>query len=153
MTQTADTRQSRAAEIELLRTLPELLFHHLQKRPEMPLYQFYDNRTKEWTTLCVREVCERVTRWARAFAAMGLTRGDRVAMLLPNGIDAVCFDMAALTCALVPVPLHAIDTPGSSAYILNDSGAKYLVTNRLLKWKAIAETGPTAQFAMCGHHR
>ena len=142
MTQTADTRQSRAAEIEVLRTLPELLFHHLEKRPEMPLYQFYDNRTKEWTTLCVREVCARVMRWAHAFAAMGLKRGDRVAMLLPNGIDAVCFDMAALTCALVPVPLHAIDTPGSSAYILNDSGAKFLVTNKLLKWKAIAETGP-----------
>ncbi len=141
MNQTADTREVRASELKVLRTLPELLFHHLDKRPELPLYQFYDHRTKEWVTLNVREVCERVTRWARAFAANGLKRGDRVAMLLPNGIDAVCFDMAALVCALVPVPLHAIDTPGSSAYILNDSGARFLVTNRLLKWKAIRETG------------
>lgn len=141
VTHNADTREVRAAEIELLRTLPELLFHHLDKRPEIPIYKFYDQRTKEWTTLNVREVCERVLRWARAFTANGFKKGDRVAMLLPNGIDAICFDMGALTCGLVPVPLHAIDTPGSSAYILNDSGATFLVTNRLAKWQAIAREG------------
>ena len=141
MTQTADTRETRAAEIGLMRTLPELLFHHLEKRPDTALYMFYDPRARQWATLNVREVCSRVMRWARAFAASGLKKGDRVAMLLPNGVDAVCFDMGALTCALVPVPLHAIDTPGSSAYILSDSGAKFLVTNRLAKWKAIKEAG------------
>ena len=139
MTPTADTRRSRQAELEVLRTIPELLTHHLDKRPDMPIYRYYDNRTQQWLTITVREMCERVERWAKAFAASGLKRGDRVAMLLPNGIDAICFDMGALTCALVPVPLHAIDTPGSSAYILKDSGAKFLVTNRLLKWKGIAE--------------
>ena len=141
MTQSSDTRQSRLAELEVLRTLPELLTHHLPLRPEMPIYQYYDNRTKEWATVTVAQVCEMVNRWAHAFAACGLKRGDRVAMLLPNCLDAICFDMAALTCALVPVPLHAIDTAGSSSYILNDSGAKVLVTNRLLKWKGIAEAG------------
>lgn len=141
MTQTTDTRQSRLAELEVLRTLPELLTHHLPLRPDMPIYQYYDNRTKEWTTVSIAQVCEKVDRWVHAFAACGLKRGDRVAMLLPNCLDAVCFDMAALTCALVPVPLHAIDTAGSSSYILNDSGAKVLVTNRLLKWKGIAEAG------------
>ena len=139
VTNPADNGRTRAAELEVLRTLPELLTHHLPHRAQMPLYKQYDPRTKEWVTYTAGEVHERVTRWARAFAASGLNRGDRVAMLLPNGLDAVCFDMAALTCALVPVPLHAIDTPGSSAYILNDSGAKLLVTNRQLKWKQISE--------------
>ena len=60
-------------------------------------------------------------------------------MLLPNGIDAICFDQAALACGLVPVPLHAIDTPGSSAFILNDSGARVLVTAKYLKWKGIRQ--------------
>lgn len=136
-----DTRQSRLAELDVLRTLPELLTHHLPLRPDMPIYQYYDNRTKEWATVTIAQVCEKVDRWAHAFAACGLERGDRVAMLLPNCLDAICFDMAALTCALVPVPLHAIDTAGSSSYILNDSGAKVLVTNRLLKWKGIADAG------------
>jgi long-chain acyl-CoA synthetase len=62
-------------------------------------------------------------------------------MLLPNGVNAVCFDQAALANALVPVPLHAIDTPGSSAYILQDSGSEVLVTNKLARWLAIQQSG------------
>ncbi|MEI3355438.1 MAG: AMP-binding protein, partial [Duodenibacillus massiliensis] len=55
-------------------------------------------------------------------------RGERVAMLLPNCFTAVVFDQAALACALTPVPLHAVDTAGSSSYIMNDSQARVLVT-------------------------
>ena len=59
---------------------------------------------------------------------MDLPRGARIAILLPNGLDAICMDQAALALACVPVPLHAIDNPGSIAYILNDSEAAMLVT-------------------------
>ena len=137
MTDYVDNIQTRRAEIGVLRTIPELLTHHLEHRSHIPVYMYYDNRTKEWVTLTVAQTYERVMRWARAFAKLGLKRGERVAMLLPNGIDAVCFDMAALTCALVPVPLHAIDTAGSSAFILRDSGARYLVTTKLSRWRDI----------------
>ena len=137
VTDQADNMLIRRAELEVLRTIPELLTHHLEHRPQIPIYKFYDNRTKQWQTLTVQETYERVQRWAHAFAALGLKRGDRVAMLLPNGIDAICFDLAALTCALVPVPLHAIDTPGSSAFILRDSGARFLVTTKLNRWRDI----------------
>ena len=137
VTDQADNMLIRRAELEVLRTIPELLTHHLEHRPQIPIYKFYDNRTKQWQTLTVQETYERVQRWAHAFAALGLKRGERVAMLLPNGIDAICFDLAALTCALVPVPLHAIDTPGSSAFILRDSGARFLVTTKLNRWRDI----------------
>ena len=140
-TATKDTIKERIAELSVLRTLPELLTHHADRRPDTPIYKYYDNLTKDWVVLTVREVIEKVEAWKHAFAAMGLIRGDRVAMLLPNCVDAILFDQAALACALVPVPLHAIDTPGSSAFILNDSGARVLFTNRLLKWKGIRSTG------------
>ena len=138
MTEYVDNMQTRRAELAVLRTLPELLTNHLEHRAGIPVYMYYDNRTKEWVTLTAAQTYERVQRWARAFAALGLKRGERVAMLLPNGIDAICFDMAALTCALVPVPLHAIDTAGSSAFILRDSGARFLVTTKLSRYKDIA---------------
>lgn len=137
MTDPTDSMQMRRAELQLLRTLPELLTHHLEHRPQIPVYMQYDNRVKQWQTLTVQDTYERVMRWAHAFAALGLKRGERVAMLLPNGIDAICFDMAALMCALVPVPLHAIDTAGSSAFILRDSGARFLVTTKFNRWRDI----------------
>ena len=37
-----------------------------------------------------KELYARALDWANAFVASGLKKGDRVAMLLPNGIDAVC---------------------------------------------------------------
>ena len=36
---------------DLLRTLPELLTHHLHKRPNIPLYRWYSASDKEWKTL------------------------------------------------------------------------------------------------------
>lgn len=137
MTDKTDTMQTRRAELQVLRTLPELLTHHLEQRPQIPVYMYYDNRVKQWQTLTVQETYERVMRWAHAFAALGLKKGERVAMLLPNSVDAICFDMAALMCALVPVPLHAIDTAGSSAFILRDSGARFLVTTKFNRWRDI----------------
>ena len=56
-------------------------------------------------------------------------------------MNAVCFDQAAMANSLVPVPLHAIDTPASSAFILQDSGASVLVTDKKSKWEKIQEAG------------
>lgn len=83
-------------------------------------------------------------RWRHAFYASGLKPGDRAAMLLTNSIEAVIFDQAALAAGLIPVPLHAVDTPGSSAYILHDSGARILVTSSRARWNALhAAAGET----------
>ena len=84
---------------------------------------------------------ERVAACAGALAASGLPRGARVALLLPNGLDQVAVDQAALQRACVPVPMHAIDNPASIAYILADSEAELLVADNAAQWQAIAATG------------
>lgn len=132
--------KDRIKELDLLTTIPELLTHHLAVRPDDVIYKVYNNAEKAWKDLTVKNVYDEVHDWRHAFAARpSLVRGDRVAMLMTNCPEAVFFDLAALSNSLVPVPLHAIDTPKSSAFILNDSGAKVLVTNKLLKWKQIRE--------------
>lgn len=141
-TQTSAKEQVKA--LELLSTLPELLTQHLTKRPDAVAYKYFDNASEGWKDLTFKNVYDIVHEWRHAFAAVeGLERGDRVAMLLPNCPEAVFFDQAALANVLVPVPLHAVDTPKSSAFILHDSGAKVLVTNKLLKWKQIRELNAT----------
>ena len=134
-----ETTQSRYEDFLKLRVLPEVLTHHLGRHDDLPALTQYVTAEKSWKTLTYRELYERVLRWRRSFTKFNLEKGSRVAMLLPNGIDAICFDQAALACGLVPVPLHAIDTPGSSAFILNDSGARVLVTAKYLKWKGIRQ--------------
>lgn len=123
--------------IDDFKTLPQMLEHTLATKPDKEGYRYYDYEQEKWTSVTWREFGERVMRWRKAFAAMNLKRGDRVAMLLINSLDALTFDQAALANALVPVPLHAIDTPESAAYIMSDSGCRFLVTTTKARWIAI----------------
>lgn len=139
-----ETTQSRYEDFLKIRVLPEVLTHHLGRHDDLPALTQYVAIEKSWKTLTYRELYERVQRWRKAFCKFNLEKGSRVAMLLPNCIDAICFDQAALACGLVPVPLHAVDTPGSSAFILNDSEARVLVTAKYLKWKGIRQADTLA---------
>lgn len=118
-------------------TLPQMLERTLEVKPDKEAYRYYDYNREVWTSVSWREFGARVMRWRKAFTAMGLKRGDRVAMLLINSLDALTFDQAVLANALVPVPLHAIDTPESAAYIMSDSGCRCLVTTTKARWNAI----------------
>ena len=122
------------------KTLPELLVNAVANFGDKEGYRYFDHQQSQWVSVTWKEFHARVMRWRKAFAAMGLQRGDRVSMLLVNSLDALTFDQAALANALVPVPLHSIDTPDSSAYILSDSGSKFLVTTTRARWNAIAAT-------------
>ena len=122
-------------------TLPELLAARIAATPDADAYRQFDPVSGQWQTLSWRATGERVARWRDALAAMDLPRGARVSILLPNGLDAMSIDQACLARAAVPVPLHAIDNPGSIAYILADSEAALLVVQHRAQWEAIAGVG------------
>ncbi len=105
---------------------------------EIALKQF--NRTlNTWEPLSYLELNDRIIEWRKSFASLGLQRGTRVSILLNNSIDHVLADQSVLANAMIPVPLHAIDTPGSLAFILADSGAECLITNKYERWRAIED--------------
>lgn len=134
-----DTKEERAKALDQLKTLCEFLQNRVIKGPAEEALREFNKSTRQWVSVTYKELSQKILAWQKAFASIELSRGDRVAMLLPNGVNAVCFDQAAMANGLVPVPLHAIDTAASSAYILQDSGASVLVTNRKSKWDLIKE--------------
>lgn len=82
------------------------------------------------------EACRR----ARALNALGLSRGDRVALVLPEPDEFVLTFMAALSAGIVAVPMYPPQTLAKmEAYgdtvrhILEASGARVLITNDALK--------------------
>lgn len=131
--------------LENLTTLPQLLVNSVERYGEREALRQFDKETKSWHSLSYAQLMVRVMEWRRAYAAMNLERGTRIGILMPNSIDHACADQAALANGLVPVPLHAIDTPGASAFILSDSRAKVLVTNKLTRWKQIKAAGGDLQ--------
>ncbi|MGN6529977.1 MAG: AMP-dependent synthetase/ligase [Burkholderiaceae bacterium] len=125
-----------------VRTLPGMLAWRADATPWRPAFAEYDEADDDWRAVSWREAADAVHRHARSLAALGLQAGARVALLLPNGFAAVCLDLGALAAGLVPVPMHALDNPGSIAFILADTAAELLVVDAPAQWEAIRALEP-----------
>jgi len=136
------TPQSSAllGELAAIGTLPALFAWRVRTTPRAEAYRVYDEAAAQWRSVSWSEAGARVDRFAAALTGTGLPRGARVAILLVNGLDAVCADQAALAIGCVPVPLHALDNAASIAYILGDSDASILITGSEDTWRAILAT-------------
>jgi long-chain acyl-CoA synthetase len=78
-----------------------------------------------------RELQERVERLALALHARGLRCGDRLAILAENRPEWAMTDFACALLGVVSVPIYHTLTPDQTAYIIRDSGARWLlVSNR-----------------------
>jgi long-chain acyl-CoA synthetase len=88
------------------------------------------------TTLTWGEIESRVAAVAAGLAALGVGRGDRIAVQLGNTPDFPVVYFGALRAGLVAVPVNTGYTRAELLHCLGDSGAAVLVTTR-----SGAETG------------
>jgi long-chain acyl-CoA synthetase len=136
-------------DLAAVHTLPELLAFRVAHSPQGEAYREFDAASGRWLSTTWAEAGTRIARWGRALAAMQLPAHASVAILLPNGLNAVSIDQAALSLGMVPVPLHAIDNAGSIAYILSDCEASVLVVSSLSQWRAIQAVGTPLPALRC----
>ena len=118
----------------------------VRRSPEAIAYRDYDRSAQCWRDHTWRTMAARVDRFRSAFAREGLQPGDRVAVLLPNGVDWVCFDMAAQGQGLIVVALYPSDSIADHAYILGHSGARLALVHSGAQWDLLQ--GESAQFPM-----
>ncbi|MFN9470765.1 AMP-dependent synthetase/ligase [Acidovorax sp.] len=129
------------SDIGSVQTLPQLLTWRATQTPDAPAIRAGDAQTQAWRAGTWAETAAHVARWSRALVALQLPAGARVAILLPNGLHAMCADQSTLASNCVPVPLHAIDNPGSIAYILSDCEASVLIVASAPQWEKIQAAG------------
>ncbi len=72
---------------------------------------------------------ERSDRLATAFLSLGIRRGDRVAILLPQHPDVLLTHFAAWKIGAITLPLFTLFGEDALRYRLADSGAKAIVTD------------------------
>lgn len=137
---TQDTSATRLEDLKKCKALCEFVPLRARQIPQTVALRQYDRKEKAWKDVTYASLDKQITAWRRALEALHLERGARVAILLNNSVDAVLADQAVLANGLIPVPLHAIDTPGSSAFILIDSQSSALITNRADRWGLIEKT-------------
>ena len=133
-------------------TLPGLFQRRIERTPETVAYQQYDPAGQRWISYTWQEIHIQYSRWQQALAGENLEAGDRVAVVLRNSVEWVCFEQAALSLGLVVVPLCTWDSPENIAYILTDSGSRLLLVGTAQQWQELAEhcAGlPALQHVLC----
>lgn len=80
---------------------------------------------------------------ARRLTKAGVTRGDRVAVLLPKSLEECAALFGASAAGGVVVPVNPVLKPGQVRHILLDSGARALVTDRATLSAAAAADLPS----------
>ncbi|GAA3067033.1 AMP-binding protein [Streptosporangium carneum] len=85
---------------------------------------------QDGTVTTYGELLARVNQVSHGLRAEGLTRGDVVATVLPNGLDAVVTLMATGQLGLYHVPVNRCLTDAEIAYILADCDAGIVVADR-----------------------
>ena len=103
--------------------LHHLLRQSLETDPDRPILDCDGS----WTTAA--ELERLASRLASGLAALGLEEGDRVALLVPNGLEAVVCYLACFRMRLVIVPLDYQYHPLQIGYALGHSGAAILIAN------------------------
>ena len=104
------------------------------------------------------EIDARSNRMARALAARGLAKGDRLCVYLANSIEMIDLYLACIKTGVIFVPINILYRDREMSHILSDAEPKLLVTaaeippcwrkrrcNRARnfpKWRSTAKTPP-----------
>jgi long-chain acyl-CoA synthetase len=119
-------------------TLPGLFRRRCELTPDREAYRQFEPDRARWQSWAWRDMHALAARWQAMLAREDLAAGERVAVLMKNGVEWVCFDQAAQSLGLVLVPLYTNDNPESIAYILSDCGARLLLVDGIGQWQALA---------------
>ena len=75
------------------------------------------------------DLLQSANRLSNALAALGVARGERVAILLPQRVETVVAYLACFQMGAVAVPLSFLFGPDALEYRLADSGAKVAIAD------------------------
>lgn len=78
------------------------------------------------------QYAERVARIAAGLAALGVERGDALALLLTNRPEFHLVDAAAMHLGAVPFSAYNTSPPEQVAYVVGNAGSRVIVTERAM---------------------
>ncbi|MDA8382908.1 MAG: AMP-binding protein [Betaproteobacteria bacterium] len=79
-----------------------------------------------------------------------LVRGQRVGLLLDNGLAWVCLDLAVLAHGGIAVPLPTFFSDGQLSHVLNDAGVTRVITDQPERVAALLNAPPDTVIAVAG---
>ncbi|MGD0277623.1 MAG: AMP-binding protein, partial [Syntrophales bacterium] len=107
-------------------TLVELLENRLRETPDR-VYLKYRDGNENWKAIAWGEYGARIERFSRSLLALGVSQGDKVALIGTSSPDWFVADMSIMTMGAITVPIYFTSSGEQITYILNHSEAKIFI--------------------------
>ena len=104
------------------RTMTQLVLETCRKYPKSCAYEFMGKKTT------YAQFAARIDRTARAYQALGIRRGDRVTICMPNCPQAIDSFYALGRIGAIPTMIHPLSAAGEIAFYLNASRSRAILT-------------------------
>jgi long-chain acyl-CoA synthetase len=111
-----------------LKTVPEYFYQTCARFPSRPAQRYNANLYQGDNNgrFTYDEMCDRVESIACGLMSLGMGRQDRVALMSRTSPYWTQADMAVAACAGVVVTVYSTLSAGEAAFIMGDSGCRYL---------------------------
>ncbi len=93
---------------------------------------------KEWNPMTYREVGFSAREMTNGLMALGLARGDKVAILSTTRVEWCLSDIAGILGGFVTVPIYPSSLPDQVEYVLAHSQARVVFVEDEMQWKKVA---------------
>src|SRR5215470_5369091 len=99
---------------------------------------------EQFVSVTGKELLEQVQRVRLFLRNSGVQPGDRCALLAPNSIRWVVFDLALMAERVIVVPLYSRQAPGELAGMMKDCEPRLLFASDAALGKSVAQAWPEA---------
>jgi long-chain acyl-CoA synthetase len=107
--------------------LAAMFFEQAARRRERPF--LWLKRDGRYRPISWQEVARQVTHLARGLRALGIERGDRVALVAENRPEWMIADLAIIAAGAITVPAYTTHTVEDHRHVLANSGAKAVIVS------------------------
>jgi long-chain acyl-CoA synthetase len=119
--------ESQTSNVQAPATVPEMCLRALEAHGKPDAVNLKSGG--QWLHIPGEAIIKRVRAVALGLSALGVRKGDRVALLSENRPDWSVTDLAILSLGAVNVPIYTTQAPEQVRYILEDSGARVLLVS------------------------
>ncbi|MEE2668701.1 MAG: long-chain fatty acid--CoA ligase [Gemmatimonadota bacterium] len=121
-------------------TLTDLFLGAIDRHGDHLAYRYFADSGDDLTDLGFRDIYQFVRAATAGLTALGLSRGDKVAILSENRWEWAVSDFACLCSGVLDVPIYSTLTVSQTAYIVDNSQARLLfvsTSEQVKKAKAV----------------
>jgi long-chain acyl-CoA synthetase len=124
-----------------LKSVPQVFDEATERDPQRAAVVFYGR------SISYGELREATDRLANALAALGIRKGDRIALYLLNSPQFIIAYFAALKCGATVTPISPVYTSHEVRHQIQDSGARAVICQDIL-YEKVEKSGAALDFAV-----